>query len=396
MAGIITDIAATEPAFVVERFESAGDRLEVAGHWRGLRGRRFVRPVLWLHQGESRRRLVAVLDHKPWDAGDGIPWIAAFPWDGEKLVAERAELEVGREWVVELPVPGGRPVAEPLPAVARRPTEVERLREQLAEETRERRALQRELDSREREAETLARVRAERETAREEAERARADGERLVNDEYRQRERAMAAADEATAARDLAERQLAAARDAYTELETRLTAAEAERTADHDRLVAERDRLAAERDRLAADRDQAVADRDEAITERDALAAREEPDQTVAMPPPQDTGEIERLERELAGAWADRDRLEAEVMSARTGRERVEAELVAVRGERKRLERELAERPRTARRNASVAAPESRLAVPQTGAALWGTRLVALALVAILLVAIVLVLARVL
>jgi hypothetical protein len=83
VAGIITDIAATEPAFVVERFEPAGDRLEVAGHWSGLRGRRFVRPVLWLHEGESRRRLVAVLDHKPWDVSAGIPWIAAFPWDGE-------------------------------------------------------------------------------------------------------------------------------------------------------------------------------------------------------------------------------------------------------------------------------------------------------------------------
>ena len=258
MAGIITDIAATEPAFVVERFEPAGDRLEVAGHWSGIRGRRFVRPVLWLHQGESRRRLVAVLDHKPWAVVDGDTWLAAFPWDGEKLVVERAELEVGRELVVELPVPGGKAVAEPRPAVARRPTEVERLRDQLAEETRERRELQREVDAHQREADTLARVRAERDAAREEAERARADGERLVNDEYRQRERAMVAADEATAARDLAVRQLAAARDAYTELETRLAAIETERdaaaagTADHDRLAAERDRLAAERDELTA------------------------------------------------------------------------------------------------------------------------------------------------
>ena len=221
MAGIITDIAATEPAFVVERFESAGDRLEVAGHWRGLRGRRFVRPVLWLHHGESRRRLVAVLDHKPWAVAEGDTWIAAFPWDGEKLVADRAELEVGRELVVELPVPGGKAVAEPRPAVARRPTEVERLREQLAEETRERRALQRELDGRERDAETLARVRAERDAAREEAEGARADGERLVNDEYRQREHAQAAADEATAAREPRAAPARRRAEAYAELEAR-------------------------------------------------------------------------------------------------------------------------------------------------------------------------------
>ena len=143
---------------------------------------------------------------------------------------------------------------------------------------------------------------------------------------------------------------------------------------------------------VAAERDRVVAERDE------ALAAREDPDQTVAMPPPQDTGEIERLERELAGAWAERERLETEVRSARTGRERVEAELVAVRGERKRLERELARPPAhgATRGVRSVAAPESRLAVPHTGAALWGTRLVALALVAILLVAIALAVAGVL
>ena len=63
MGATLTDMAVTDPSFVVERFGPAGDRIEVAGHWHGLRGRRFVRPVLWLHRGDSRRRLVAVLDH---------------------------------------------------------------------------------------------------------------------------------------------------------------------------------------------------------------------------------------------------------------------------------------------------------------------------------------------
>ena len=127
-------MAVTDPSFVVERFGPAGDRIEVAGHWHGLRGRRFVRPVLWLHRGDTRRRLVAVLDHKPWAVGDGEPWIAAFKWDGGELDAERAELEVGSELVVDLPLPGGPP-PEPRPAKPRRPSELERVREQLLSAT---------------------------------------------------------------------------------------------------------------------------------------------------------------------------------------------------------------------------------------------------------------------
>ena len=137
----ITDITATDPAFVVERFAAAGDRVEVVGHWRGLRGRRFVRPVLWLHQGEERQRLVAVLDHKPWAADDGEPWTAAFKWDGGKLDAERAELEVGRDLVVDLPLPGGA-APKPRPAKPRPPSELERVREQLLSATKERRELE--------------------------------------------------------------------------------------------------------------------------------------------------------------------------------------------------------------------------------------------------------------
>ncbi len=232
----ITDSTATDPAFVVERFAASGDRVEVVGHWHGVRGRRFVRPVLWLHQGEHRRRLVAVLDHKPWAADDGEPWTAAFKWDGGKLDAERAELEVGRELVVDLPLPGGA-APKPRPAKPRPPTELERVREQLLSATKERRELEAALDAATVRADELTRVRDERDRAREDAERARADGERLVNDEYRQRERALEAAEQAIArareaeeARRLAERQLTAARAAHAELESRLAALEAEHT----------------------------------------------------------------------------------------------------------------------------------------------------------------------
>jgi hypothetical protein len=433
----IADLTAAEPSFTVERFEPVGERLEVTGHWEGVRGRRFVRPVLWLHAGESRRRLIAVLDHKPWAADDGDAWVAAFAWSGGKIEADRAELEVSSDVVVELPVPGGKAAAEPRRAHKRRPSELERVREQLATETRERRDLQHTLEGVRRETETVARVRAERDAAREEAERARADGERLVNDEYRQRQRAEAAADEATAARDLAQRQLAAARASYAELEARATAAEAARdraVAARDALLAERDAAIAARDRLAAERDDAVAARDalaadrvdsvgarsrleaertEALAARDRLAAENEALRAelaaanenrerlrVEPAAPPDPALDARLEAELAGAWAQHERLAAELDAARTGRERVESELVAVRAERKRLERDLAERERSEHRSlrrqpVAPQAPPSRIAPPRSGPALWTVRAVALALVVLLLIAIALVVGRV-
>ncbi len=403
----MTDSTATEPAFIVERFAASGDRVEVSGHWLGLRGRHLVRPVLWLHRGESRERLVAVLDHKPWAAEDGEPWLAAFKWNGGKLDAERAELEVGRELVVELPLPG-RAASKPRPARARVPTELERAREELLSATKERTTLQAALDVAQAKAEELARTRDELARAREDADRARADGERMVNDEYRQRESALAAAEEATgrareaeSALRLAERQLEAARAAYAELESA-----------RDRLAAQLDsvrddttraQLAARVDELEAERDALAARAGELEAERDALAAR--PAEPVA--PVSDPAELaaareqaERLERELAGAWRERDQLTTELTAARAGRERVEAELVAARADRKRLERERerleSEVASPARRAPRAASGESRLAPPKDGMALWGVRLVALSLVAILLGAVAVLLTNVL
>ena len=76
--------------FEVERFEwVADDRLEVVGRWFGLRGHRFLRPTLDVEVAGERRRMLAVLEHKPWAAEDGEDWVAAFAWAGRARDAGR-------------------------------------------------------------------------------------------------------------------------------------------------------------------------------------------------------------------------------------------------------------------------------------------------------------------
>jgi len=100
-------VAPEQTGFELERFQWAGDtRLEVEGRWFGVRGRRFVRPVLTVQVRGRRRRLLALLEHKPWSADEGEPWIAAFPWEGSKDEVGEGELEVGA-LTVDLPPPGG-------------------------------------------------------------------------------------------------------------------------------------------------------------------------------------------------------------------------------------------------------------------------------------------------
>jgi hypothetical protein len=93
--------------FEVERFEwAADDRLELEGRWFGLRGRRFIRPMLDVEVDGQSRRLLALMEHKPWAALDGEEWLAAFSWDGDRGDIA-AELAVGSDLVFELPRPGG-------------------------------------------------------------------------------------------------------------------------------------------------------------------------------------------------------------------------------------------------------------------------------------------------
>src|SRR4051812_23164004 len=96
--------AASTVGFEVERFEwTSSDRLEVAGRWFGLRGHRFMRPALFVEAGDERRRLLALLEHKPWAAEEGEPWMAAFSWPGDPVDLAAAELAVAPNVAVELP-----------------------------------------------------------------------------------------------------------------------------------------------------------------------------------------------------------------------------------------------------------------------------------------------------
>lgn len=137
---------------------SGGGRLEVAGRWHGIRGRRFVRPALTIMptgDGEEVRAL-ADLEHKPWAAEEAEPWIATFECDASLVAASQIELSVAPDITIALRRPGrdlarpgerlvaGRsvraPRAKPGPP-ARRPApptaaEVERLAAELAAATR--------------------------------------------------------------------------------------------------------------------------------------------------------------------------------------------------------------------------------------------------------------------
>lgn len=95
------------PRLHVDRFDwAAPDRIELAGHWTGVRGVRFVRPTLVLVAGETSRRALARLEDKPWQAGGDGSWTVAFAWEGDRLDAEAAELSVAPGIVVTLPAPG--------------------------------------------------------------------------------------------------------------------------------------------------------------------------------------------------------------------------------------------------------------------------------------------------
>src|SRR3954470_1469710 len=108
MAPIDTQVdPLAELAFELERFEwTAADRLEITGRWYGIRGRRFVRPTLHLRVDGRRRRLIALLDHKPWAADTEDLWTAAFTWRGTHEGVPDARLEVSPDVVLDLPAPG--------------------------------------------------------------------------------------------------------------------------------------------------------------------------------------------------------------------------------------------------------------------------------------------------
>jgi hypothetical protein len=95
-----------EVVFALERFEHADeDRLEVVGRWEGLEGRRMGRAVLTVVEAGGRRRRLNAL---PGGQLGSAQWRASFAWSGDVASVERAELELGRRLVVELPPPRRR------------------------------------------------------------------------------------------------------------------------------------------------------------------------------------------------------------------------------------------------------------------------------------------------
>jgi hypothetical protein len=280
--------------FEVERFAWAGGRLEVTGRWYGIRGRRFLRPTLDVEVDGGPRRMLAVLEHKPWAADDGEEWVAAFEWTGEPVEMAAAELAVAPELAVELPPPSGAPVKKARRAraagqkvEARQPRaqaleaelaaareEIEDLRGRLATEER----------ARERRAEQVEELREETAAARGEAEGAR--------------DEAFAARDEAIAARDavLAERdELVASRDAAAAERDEATAARDEAAAKAagaaaalEKAVRKRAALETELAATAKARDKARAERNEWMTRAGAAGGPARPRQAEATKPPPD------------------------------------------------------------------------------------------------------------
>lgn len=258
--------------FALTRFEAVdGARLEVEGTWSGVRGVRFVRPALVVRDGVTggEKTLLADLEHKPWPATEGEPWVAAFPWPAEPPDVARTELAVAPSIVVPL----ARAAEDVGVAVAADP--VDALRAELAE-ARER----------------AARLEAEVAFLR----REREDAEAL----RRERDEARAERGEMAATRSERDRLRGADRDA--------------------------ERLRGERDALRSERDAALEGLEKLALERDALRQElDERDRRAA-------GAARRREQALEERDAARAEMEtaAERAAARE-RERAEERLAALR-----------------------------------------------------------------
>jgi len=115
-------------SFELEGLDLEGDQLVVTGHWSGVRGLRFVRPMLVADD----RRILATLEHKPWAPSLDRAWVAAFPWEGDEVNVDALTLAVAPQVTVALsgapldepqPVPGPPPAPEPAPVAPIGPPE---------------------------------------------------------------------------------------------------------------------------------------------------------------------------------------------------------------------------------------------------------------------------------
>ena len=295
----VSEVVSGEVVFEVDRFEwTEHDRLEVTGRWYGLRGHRFVRPVLTAEADDGPRRMLALLEHKPWAADDGEPWIAAFPWEGEPANIADVELAVAPSLAVDLPAPKApgrrRKPAASAPRQARRapaapppppeePEPPEEPKEPAAPDTAELDALR---------AELAAELDAQRARLADEQQTVR----RLSAELDDARARAALDHDAVTEERDAAVRARAAAQQERDEALDQRSAAQFEIKA-----------ALAERDAAIAERDRAVEGHRAAVRELEALqrrlqAAESQPAVAAPEPPPEPAARasvpLRRLSRE--------------------------------------------------------------------------------------------------
>ncbi len=271
--------------FELDRLELVdGQRYELEGRWFDVRGRRFMRPTLMIVEDKRPVRLLADLADKPWPAVEGEPWRASFPYPKASGELLEAELTVGPDVTIILPVPGGRqrrrpdtPTPEQARAAAEKARTAARIDEllgQLSQAVQERDGAYARRDQ----------LTAEREALRQEREEitAERDAARRKNDELtselkaarrargtalRARSAALKAADAAAAAREASLAERGAAVTAGDRADTERNAA----LAQVQRAEGERDSALALRDEARGERDSALAARDDALAERDAL-----------------------------------------------------------------------------------------------------------------------------
>jgi hypothetical protein len=249
--------------FALDSFDVAEGRLVVAGRWYGVTGRRFVRPVL---QVDGQRRLIALLDHKPWSAEEGVQWLAAFPHDGS---VGPSRLQVAPDITVEIPAAG--PEAgdgKPRPArLARTPVGRSALEAEAAAADTPPRAGRKTQDAR-----TAVGMEAERDAALAEVEaigqekdKLRADADRLrveLDQARREIERVSTELDHTRADADRLRTELSHVR---AEANTLRPA--------HEDTKAMAERLEADVGRLRADAQRAIAERNAAHAELERLRA---------------------------------------------------------------------------------------------------------------------------
>jgi hypothetical protein len=365
-------------AFDVERFAwTSPDRLEVCGRWYGVRGLRFVRPTLEVAGPEgTRRRMLAVLEHKPWAALDGEEWVAAFPWEGDPCALDETHLAVAPSVVVALDPPAA-------PGVRRRPAPKGAQRAQLQ---RERDAA---LEARDDALRRVERVRRTAEAAvedrvapvREHFEREREELE-AERDAAREAVTGVEAAREAALARAAkADEALAAA---LRDRDAALARAEAARGDDPVAIES----LRRERDDAAGAAETLRAERDEARRVARALHARAKEAVRLA-------GERDEARAALAQVEAERDAAQRARDAARDAAEAARRDATVTRRD-EAIIADLADAVRE--RDAAVAQVQdllARLQAAEAGApvtapaprhASWGPRLLALGALAALIV----------